>query len=565
MPRITELPVASSGALSGNELVPIVQGGITVYVPASDIAALAAAILGTVDSVNGQMGTVVLDAADVGALADPSLLSGISGITGSEQTTAEQDGVQVQVTLQQIADLANVKGVGFNYTSDAVNTADADPGTGFMRWNNATETSATKLFLSDTGSDGFALAAIFNTLGGQGFLRVQQANQENRWQYWKWSLIETASGYHKLTVTLVANGNTIQDAKNVHLSFVDIGTPDPSTVSGVSNLTGSELLVVEQSGVPVQVTTQQIANLGGGGTGGTELKGLQFTSTTGSTADSDPGNGVFKWNNATESSATILYFDNQTTDGVSLTTFWTGLAATGYVYIVQGDDSTRWQLWKWSSVTDGTGYRKLAVTLQAASASAIADAKTCYCDFDSDGNTGGSGTTGRHLIAVSAGAIVPSATGGCASLVNIATSASHPDLLTLDFDPTTAEFAQFAIAMPKSWNEGTVTAKFVWSHAATTVNFGVAWKLEAVAVSDGDTIDVAYGTGQTATDTGGTTSTQYVSAETSAITVGGTPAAEDVVYFRVSRVPTDGSDTMAIDARLHQVLLYIVTDAENDA
>jgi hypothetical protein len=177
----------------------------------------------------------------------------------------------------------------------------------------------------------------------------------------------------------------------------------------------------------------------------------------------------------------------------------------------------------------------------------------------------GSGTAGKHAIPVVVGAMRPSVTGGCAGLSAIASASNQPDIVTLDFDTTTQEFAQFAIPMPKSWDEGTVTFKPVWSHAATTTNFGVVWQLQGVAISDGDAIAAAYGTAQTSTDTGGTTNTQYVGPESSAITIAGTPAAQDVVYFRVARVPADGSDTMAIDARLHGIILYITTDAENDA
>ena len=115
---------------------------------------------------------------------------------------------------------------------------------------------------------------------------------------------------------------------------------------------------------------------------GVELKGLTFTSDTGSTADSDPGAGLFKWNNATQASATFLYFDNATADGATVTTFWASLVAAGFIFIQQGNDSARWQLWKWTAIpTDGTGYRKFAVTLQANSASAIEDDKTCYVLF----------------------------------------------------------------------------------------------------------------------------------------------------------------------------------------
>lgn len=174
-------------------------------------------------------------------------------------------------------------------------------------------------------------------------------------------------------------------------------------------------------------------------------------------------------------------------------------------------------------------------------------------------------SAGRHAIPIMAAAMTPSATGGCAALATIASAANQPDITTLDFDATTQEYAQFAVPMPKSWNEGTVTFKPIWSHAATTTNFGVVWDLQAVAVSNDDAIAVAYGTAQTSTDTGGTTDDLYHGPESSAITVAGTPAAEDVVFFRLSRVTGNGSDTMAIDARLHGIVLYVTTDAETDA
>lgn len=172
---------------------------------------------------------------------------------------------------------------------------------------------------------------------------------------------------------------------------------------------------------------------------------------------------------------------------------------------------------------------------------------------------------GKHAVPVMAGAIAPSVSGGCAALAAVASAANQPDIVTLDFDATTVEYAQFAIPMPKSWDEGTITAQFRWSHASTTTNFGVVWGIQAVAVSDDDAIAVAFGTAQTVADTGGTTNDLYVTAETAALTVAGTPAAGDTVFFRVYRLSTDGSDTLAIDARLHSVVLFLTTNAGTDA
>lgn len=181
------------------------------------------------------------------------------------------------------------------------------------------------------------------------------------------------------------------------------------------------------------------------------------------------------------------------------------------------------------------------------------------------GAAGGGSTQGKHAIYIAAASMRPSVTGGCAALAAVASAANQPDIVTLDFDATTEEYAQFGIVMPKSWNESTVTFRAHWSHASTTTNFGVVWSLQAVAVSDDDAIAVAFGAQQNVTDTGGTTNDLYTSAESSAITVGGTPAAEDMVFFRVFRKAADASDTMAIDARLHGITVYITTHADTDA
>lgn len=178
---------------------------------------------------------------------------------------------------------------------------------------------------------------------------------------------------------------------------------------------------------------------------------------------------------------------------------------------------------------------------------------------------GGGSTQGKQAIYIAAAAIRPSVSGGCASLAAAATSSNQPDLLTLDFDPSTDEFAQFGIVMPKKWNAGTISARFHWTHGSTTTNFAVVWGIQALAVSNDDAIGASYGTAVTVTDTGGTTSDFYTSDESSALTAAGSPAKEDMVYFRVYRDADAGGDTLAVDAKLIGVTLYVTTDADTDA
>lgn len=170
---------------------------------------------------------------------------------------------------------------------------------------------------------------------------------------------------------------------------------------------------------------------------------------------------------------------------------------------------------------------------------------------------------GQHTIWVPAGAMIAQTTNGAAS-GSLEMTTNDVMVKYLAFDATTQEFAQFSIQMPKSWNEGTIVAQFIWTHPSTTTNFGVAWELGAVAFADDDALDTAFGTEVTVTDTGGTTHDCYISAESSAMTVAGSPTAEELVYFRVTRDPANGSDTMAVDAWLIGVKLHYTTNDDTD-
>lgn len=169
---------------------------------------------------------------------------------------------------------------------------------------------------------------------------------------------------------------------------------------------------------------------------------------------------------------------------------------------------------------------------------------------------------GRETIWIPAPAMVSRTTNGPA--VGTAETATNKVMIkTLDFDAATQEHAQFQLQMPKSWNEGTVTAIFVWSHAAAAT-FAVVWGIQGLATSDDDALDAAFGTGIEVTDTGGTTNDLYRSPETAAVTIGGTPAENDVVTFQVYRNAAAGADTLSVDARLHGVALFLTTTAATD-
>ncbi len=173
-----------------------------------------------------------------------------------------------------------------------------------------------------------------------------------------------------------------------------------------------------------RTTLQEIADLastaGGGGSP------ITYTVDTGSTADSDPGAGLLKFNNASQPAATMIYIDNATADAVTLTTLLASLAQTGFLTLVQADDPTYWRIYKITAVTSATGYYKLTVVNQAGSASDFADAVSVLLAFDSDASTaaftGGTLTTSLNEA--------PTVTIASASTVNIGSAAANSILVT---------------------------------------------------------------------------------------------------------------------------------------
>jgi len=171
---------------------------------------------------------------------------------------------------------------------------------------------------------------------------------------------------------------------------------------------------------------------------------------------------------------------------------------------------------------------------------------------------------GTETIWIPANSMYPNTTNGCESITQVELS-NGPEIKVLDFDPTSDEFAQFSIAFPKSWNEGTVTYKAFFTVTGTDTG-AVIWRLAGVSIADNDSINTAFGTAisTTAKAHSGTSNDLDVTAESGAVTIAGSPAAGEQVYFQIHREATSGSDTQTGDARLLGIQLFFTTDAAND-
>ena len=180
---------------------------------------------------------------------------------------------------------------------------------------------------------------------------------------------------------------------------------------------------------------------------------------------------------------------------------------------------------------------------------------------DGGDNTAAIKIAGKETIWIPAVAMYPNTTNGAEA--NQVELSNGPEIKVLDFDKDSDENAQFAVAFPKSWNEGTVTFQAFFT--ATSTDTGtVSWDLAGVALADNGDLNTAFGTAvaPTAKAHSGTSNDLDVTAESGAVTIAGSPSTDEYVFFQITRDVSE--DTLNADARLLGIKLFFTTDAAND-
>ena len=181
---------------------------------------------------------------------------------------------------------------------------------------------------------------------------------------------------------------------------------------------------------------------------------------------------------------------------------------------------------------------------------------------------GGTALTANPQVeaVISAASLKGTATAGAGDAVKLPesaeTSTNKVNYDYIAFDTTTEENAFFQYSIPKGWNEGTITFRFKWTNTAGLTTETVVMGLKAVALSNDEALDSAWGTEVTVTDTWLAQNDVHISPESAAVTIGGTPAEGDMVLFNLAR--KTGSDDLTGDARVLEVIITFTRDSWTD-
>ena len=151
------------------------------------------------------------------------------------------------------------------------------------------------------------------------------------------------------------------------------------------------------------------------------------------------------------------------------------------------------------------------------------------------------------------------AAGGASGADTVVTDVQY---YSLAFDQTTAENVFFTWSPPSRWDRGTVTFSAIWTADAGTG--GVVWLLYGYAASDDDPIPSTLTNSGGVADTLIATGDVHRTGESAALTIEGTPADNDIIFFRIRRSVNSAQDTLTADAKLIGIELFWTADAAVD-
>jgi collagen type I/II/III/V/XI/XXIV/XXVII alpha len=188
---------------------------------------------------------------------------------------------------------------------------------------------------------------------------------------------------------------------------------------------------------------------------------------------------------------------------------------------------------------------------QLAATSVVAGSYNGWFTVDDDGRLTGAGTLTKTFMLSAAGGTVP-ASGGAATPVQV--NGTNLSYWTLDFDAATDEAAWWATPMPHDYDGGTVTVKVYWTSAGGNSGGTAYWTIAGRAFTDDDALDTAVGTAATGNDDWLANTDVHV-CTLSTLTIAGTPTADKLTYFKLTRDADNASDDLTGDARVLYVTI----------
>ncbi len=205
----------------------------------------------------------------------PTGTTGTTGATGSQGNAGATGAVGASGAT---GPRGFAGGDTFTYTFDT-GTTDADPGSGKLRFDNATVSSVTHIYVDVLDSNGTDVTTWLNNMGG-GVVKLFNNSDPTKFAIFTVGSVTSVAGYDKLNVTYTTNAGTLgTTAADLVLTFAPpgpTGPPGNASTQGATGATGP----IGADGATGAGTTGATGSAGASGsagaTGATGSSGLGF-------------------------------------------------------------------------------------------------------------------------------------------------------------------------------------------------------------------------------------------------------------------------------------------------
>lgn len=259
-----------------------------------------------------------------------------TGFNTLDLTPVDDSGTMIDGDLVsvQIVPRAAENQPGIHMLLDLAAQTDADPGGGYMRWDDtfANIADVEEMFLSDDDRDGTDVSAIWAILSvanagtRRARLRIEKRGDRTVWaEFWVDAAVVDATTYYRVPVSYIAHGGTFTDEDKIVVNWWPAGD------KGVHG-------------------------------------GDRYTLDLASTADSDTANGDIRFDNADLTAAETLFIDDLSADLIDMTAALDAMddadndSLRGTLRVTQLADHTVFAVYKIvGDIVNATGYRRVPV------------------------------------------------------------------------------------------------------------------------------------------------------------------------------------------------------------
>lgn len=143
---------------------------------------------------------------------------------------------QVNQTAAQMNEVAAGGAYAIPFIFDSTSTADSDPGTGKIRFNQfSNQSTTTALYVDLTSSAGSDVSLLLNAMGSstsaiKGAIRLVKLGDQTRWMVLNVTAVATPTGYRGVTVSVVqaSHTNPFVDGDGLVMYFQRSGDVGPA-------------------------------------------------------------------------------------------------------------------------------------------------------------------------------------------------------------------------------------------------------------------------------------------------------------------------------------------------